>query len=116
MAALSDEIARLAALRLGAEFDPALPALVEACLQPGEAPQQFGDGLNAAIALATLVVLATQTGWTIYHDLTKDAAPVASVVERRLRIELPHDVRLSAAQRDRVITVVVDEIVKTSNR
>jgi hypothetical protein len=118
MAALTDEIARFAARRLGAEFDPALPALVEACLQPGEAPRQFGEGLTAAIALAALIVAATNTGWTIYHDLKKDAepAPAASVVERRLRIELPDDARLPAAQRDRVITIVVDEIIKTSNR
>ena len=84
-----DEIARRAAQRLSDEFQPKLPAAVEAQLQAGEAPKRF-DPLSISIALAALLISATKATWDIYRDIKEDrkAAPAPAVMERRLRIEL----------------------------
>ena len=110
-----DDIARSAAQRLSAELDRNLPAMVEAQLQEGRPPERY-EPLVIGIAFATLVVSASQLAWDVYRDLKKDkkAAPAPDLMARRLRLELKIDETISAEQRDKVIAVVVDEIVKAS--
>ena len=113
MSLLADDIARSAAQRLSGELDRNLPAMVEARLQGGKPPERF-EPLATAIALAALVVSASQLAWNVYRDVKKDkkAAPATDLMARRLRLELKIDDTISAEQRDKVIAVVVDEIVK----
>lgn len=108
----SDDLARCAALRLAAETDRNLPALLEAQLQGGgTAPQRYEPA--TAIALAALVLSAAKFAWDIYRDIKKDAkaAPVPDVIARRLRLELDAE-HVGTERRDRVITVVIDELMK----
>jgi hypothetical protein len=109
-----DDIARSAAQRLSAELNRNLPAMVEAELQGGKPSERFEPSLATAIALAALVVSASQLAWNVYRDLKKDqkAVPAPDLMARRLRLELKVDGNVSAEQRDKVIAVVVDEIVK----
>jgi hypothetical protein len=118
MPTIPDDIARSTALRLAGEIDPALPALVEAQLQPGAPPRRFADPVTAGIALAALIVTAAKTGWDIYRDVKKDGKdpPAPPVLERRLRIELKIDPALPAAQSQRAIAVVVEEIARQDER
>lgn len=115
MSSMPDDIARRAAAALSGEFGPGLAAAVEARLQPGAAPRVFADPVTATIALAALLVSAGKAGWDIYRDVKKGAAPAPApqVLERRLRIAIGEVPGVTTAQRDRAITVVVEEIVKT---
>ena len=113
MSSISDDIARRAAAALSGEFGSGLAAAVEARLQPGEAPRVFVDPVTATIALAALLVSAGKAGWDIYRDVKKGAAPPPPVLERRLRIAIGEVPGVTTAQRDRAITIVVEEIVKT---
>ena len=108
-----DDIARRTAQRLSADLDRNLPAMVEAQLQGGKPPERF-EPLALGIAFAALVVSASKAAWDVYRDLKKDkkAAPAPDLVARQLRLELKLDGKVSAEQRDKVIAVVVDEIVK----
>jgi hypothetical protein len=108
----SDDLARRAALRLSGELDRNLPAAVEARIQGGEIPQRFD--MATTIALATLILNVAKFAWDIYRDRKKDAkaAPAPEAVARQLRLELKvaHDIDIG--RRDRVIAVVVDELMK----
>jgi|SRR6266436_324561 hypothetical protein len=108
----SDDLARRAALRLGDELDRNLPAAVEAHIQGGEIPRRFDAGTT--IALATLILSAAKFAWDIYRDLKKDskAAPAPEVVARRMRLQLNVADEIDVGRRDKVITVVVDELMK----
>ena len=109
----SDDLARRAALRLGSELDRNLPAAVEAHIQGGDAvPKRFDPGTT--IALAALVVSVAQLAWSIYWDLKKSskAAPAPDVIARRMRLELNVVEEIDVGRRDKIITVVVDELMK----
>src|SRR5215831_671883 len=109
----SDDLARHVALRLGSELDRNLPAVVEARLQGGsEAPKRYEAA--ATIALATFILSAAKFAWDIYRDLKKDskAAPPPDVIARRMRLELNVAEEIDIARRDKIITVVVDELMK----
>jgi hypothetical protein len=110
----SDDLARRAAQRLGAELEPRLPGAVEAKLRAGGEPPERFEPVSLAVSLATLVISAAKLGWDVYRDLTKDkkAAPAADVVARQLRIKLELGEGVSTEQRDMVIAVVVDELAK----
>lgn len=118
-------IARRCALRL-ADLDPNLPALTERALAGGAAPGVPTRYEPAtAIALASLLVSVVGTGWRIYRDLKEDrdekdrpATPTSALVvppqellARRVRqqTQLPRGVR--ETERDRIIEVVVAEIL-----
>ena len=109
----SDDIARQAALRLGDELDRSLPAVVEAQVQAGGTPPQRYEAATT-IALASLILSATKFAWDIYRDLKKDtkAAPSPDVIARRMRLELNVAEDVSVERRDRVIAVVVDELME----
>jgi hypothetical protein len=109
----SDDLARRAAMRLGSELDRNLPAVVEARLQGGsEAPKRLDAAIT--IALAALILNAAKFAWDIYRDLKKSskAAPAPDVIARRMRLELNVAEEIDIARRDKVITVVVDELMK----
>jgi hypothetical protein len=109
----SDDLARRAALRLADEQDRNLPAAVEAQIQAGGAvPRRFEAAIT--IALAALILNAAKFAWDIYRDLKKDSkvAPAPEVIARRMRLELKVSEEITIERRDRVITAVVDELMK----
>jgi hypothetical protein len=106
----SDDIARRAAARLSSEFDPNLPALVEAQLQGGGAPQRFSP---TGIAVAALVVQIVKFAWDVWRDLQKDGKPPPpDLLASRIRLEVPVDSGVGESERDRIIEIVVDEVMK----
>lgn len=126
----SEEVtARNAAARLAGELgDPGLPALTERVLATGddEAPARSYDA-GVAIALAALVVSVSQLAWQIYRDLRADrektaaatdraATPVRQLLVRRLRLRAAEPSGLAAARRERVIEVVVEELLTAEDR
>jgi hypothetical protein len=108
----SDDLARRAALRLGDELDRNLPAAVEAHIHGREIPRRFDAGTT--IALAALILSAAKFAWDIYRDLKKDAkaAPAPEAIARRMRLQLNVADEIDTGRRDKVITVVVDELMK----
>ena len=107
-----DDLAPRAAMRLGDEMDRNLPAAVEARVQAGStAPQRFEPATT--IALAALILSAAKFAWDIYRDIKKDskATPAREVIARRMRLELNVGEELNSEQSDRVIAVVVDELM-----
>ncbi len=109
-----DDIARRAAQRLSADLGRNLPATVEAQLQAGTAPERHEPG--TLIALAALLIDVVKFAWDIYRDRKKDAnaAPSAEVMARTIRIELKANDGVSPEQRNKIIGVVVDELLKAT--
>jgi hypothetical protein len=108
-----DDLARNVALRLQGELDRNLPAAVEAQIHGGgAAPKRFDAGIT--IALAALILSAAQFAWKVYRDIKKDSktAPAPEVIARRMRLELNIGEEIDGKRRDRIIDVVVDELVK----
>lgn len=103
--------ARAAAERLAADYGPRLVPDVEAALYTTGSerrPDQYLD----PISLAALIVAAAQFGWQVYQDHKKNTArPSRDVLERRIRVELPERIDVSADDRNRVITVITEEIL-----
>jgi hypothetical protein len=57
-----------------------------------------------------LVVSIASLAWTVYTDLKKQTPrPDPEVLKRRLRIEAELPEQISTADRDRVLTVIVEE-------
>lgn len=112
MMSSADEIAREAAQRLAPELDRTLPALVEAQLQSGNRlPERYDPA--TAIALATLLLNVAKFGWDIYRERKKDAKPISSeALTREIRIGVRVEDGVSTAQRDKIISVVAEEICK----
>jgi hypothetical protein len=111
-----ERAARSAARRLTAEHSPGTDAEVEAALYARgtqRRPEQYFD----PISLGSLIVSVATLAWTVYQDLRKKTpTPPRDVVERRVRVELPASNQAGTAERDRVIEVVVDEIVKDADQ
>lgn len=108
------DIARRAAAELAPEVGSALPALVEARL--AGAPEQtdrYADP-SLVIAFAGLLVNAAALAWSIYRDLKKDAkaAPAREALARQVRVRIEVPPGMTAAHRDRAITVVVEEVFR----
>jgi len=103
--------ARAAARRLAAELDPGIEVDVEAALHTrGLAPQprQYFD----PISLGTLIVSVATLAWTVYTDLrSRTPQPSAKTVARTVRVQLRDTDAMAPEQRDRVIEVVVDEVL-----
>ena len=103
----ADRVARAAAQRLAPKYGPTLAEDVEVILQTDNGDRQPGQYFDP-ISIASLVVSVASLGWTICKDLRKKTEkPAAEVVARRLRLEIP-----ASKDRDQIIDVVVDEIVK----
>ena len=108
--------ARAAARRLMAEQGQGVEVEVEAALYARGAqrrPEQYVD----PISLGSLIVSVAALAWTVYRDLRKKTPkPAREVVERRVRVELPPSNQTTAAERDRIIGVVVDEVIKDADQ
>jgi hypothetical protein len=105
-----DRIARSAARRLERDGDlPSLVPEVERQLQLGTAGQAAERYEPITISLAALVVSIASLAWTVYTDLRKQIPrPDPEVLKRRLRVEVKLPEQVSAADRDRVVTVIVE--------
>lgn len=112
---VTTDAARAAARTLAGEFGDGLPGAVETILHAHDnarAPDQYLD----PISLAGLIVSVASFAWTAYRDLkTKTDDPARDVIERRVRLHV-RDSQSSAppAQRDRVIEVVVSDIMDST--
>lgn len=106
-----NRIALSAAQRLARDGDPpALVPEVERQLQLGQVGHAAERFEPVTIALAALVVSIASLAWTVYTDLRKETPrPDPEVLKRRLRVELELPERVSAADRDRVLAVIVEE-------
>ncbi|MGH3598772.1 MAG: hypothetical protein ACRDQH_00605 [Pseudonocardiaceae bacterium] len=104
--------ARAAARRLASDHGPRLTVDVEAALREQSSngrPEQYID----PIGLAALIVAAAQLAWSVYIDLRKKTLkPAPEVITQQIRIELDQPRTIEPAERDRVIEIVVDEIVQ----
>lgn len=108
-----EHIARATAHHLAAEHGPRLVTDVEAALHARGStphPEQYVD----PISLGSLIVSIATLAWTVYTDNNKTPAPSPAVIARAIRIRLPDNGELDPAQRDRVIDIVVDETVQTT--
>jgi hypothetical protein len=110
MASPVDRIARSAAQRLAQDSDlPLLVAEVERQLQVGDA----GEAERyepITISLAALLVSVAGLAWTVYTDLKKQTPrPDPEVIKRRIRVQVELPEQVSAADRDRVLAVVVEQ-------
>lgn len=109
---VSAAISRRAAERL-AGVDSDLPAATERLLRG--APRRRSLDAGTSLALASLLLSLVQFGWSVYRDLRQDqrnqAEPRELLVRKlRMRIEESHDL-LPAAQRERIVEVVAEEIL-----
>src|SRR6266540_3656397 len=113
MASPVDRIARNAAARLAQDADlPLLVPEVERQLQVGDDHAAADRYEPIAISLAALIVSVAGLAWTIYTDLKKQTRrPDPEVMERRIRVEIEHPEKVSAADRDRVITTVIEQML-----
>ena len=79
----------------------------------GTGPERY-EPVTTVIALATLLLNVAKFAWDIYRDRKKDAkeVPSAETIARTIRLELKSDEGVSAEQRDKIIDVVVEELLK----
>ncbi|HEX4806104.1 MAG TPA: hypothetical protein VFU94_09400 [Conexibacter sp.] len=106
---------RAAAARLADELGRELPGSVEAALhaKPTAAPASYAD----PVALGTLIVAVAQLAWSVWTERRRATPePPPAVVERAVRVELREADTLDPALRDRVVAVVVDELIRTDER
>jgi hypothetical protein len=75
-------------------------------------PRQYDLTAATGIALATLILNIVKFAWDLRKDMRAAAAPSPSpeVIARRTRLEVALPVGTSAAQRDTIIAVVMDEL------
>lgn len=103
--------ARAAARRLAPALGERIEVEVEAALHAQEQPQQYCD----PISLGGLLVSVATLAWTVYADLrSKAPQPSAEIVARTVRVQLRDEGAIAPEQRDRVIEVVVDEVLRTA--
>ncbi|MBQ1023174.1 hypothetical protein [Micromonospora sp. C95] len=109
--------ARATANRLAAPPGSALSAEVEAALhaQPSTShPVQYVD----PVSLGGLIVSVATFAWMVYRDLRKStSAPYPEAIARHVRIRLdrdpgPQGPELEAADRDRIIEIVIEETIR----
>ncbi len=98
-----DRTARAAARRLAPEVE----AQVEAALHARNTNQYFDP-----VALGSLIVSTATLAWTVYKDLrNKTPKPARETIAEQVRTELPTD-PTPPADLDKIIEVIVDEIIK----
>ncbi len=118
----SEALARRAATRLAGELDPRLPALTERAIagEDGEIRTRAYDP-TLALGLAGFLLSVAQFAWTIYRDLKKDRkdeeekaaerGKLGPLLARKIRLGVDLPSGVTPEQRDRVIEVVVEEIL-----
>jgi hypothetical protein len=108
--------ARATARRLAAEFGPGLKTQVETALDARAADGQSEQYAVDLISLGSLIVSAATLAWTVYKDGSDQGqSPTREVLAQRVRIELLASDSTPPAQQDRVVEVVVEEIVTDLN-
>lgn len=100
------EIARHAAARLAPQFGRTLPMQVEAVLAgtPPSDAQRMDPA--TAIAFASFLVSAATLAWKVWQD----TRPPKPELERVIRVQLVTPETITDAQRDAVISAVVQEL------
>ena len=105
------EISRRAAARLAPEIDPKLPQMTERVLSVGDSGVEQYE-LGTAIAVASLLVSMVGVAWQVYQDLKKKTQrPSRDVFVRRMRVQTRERTELDGSKRDRMVEVVVDEVM-----
>jgi hypothetical protein len=106
------DTARAAARELAGELGGQLPGDVEAILRARD-DAAIDQYVVDPISLAGLIVSVASFVWTVYRDLkTKTDAPARDVIERRVRVQVrDSEINAPPTQRDRIIEVVVSEII-----
>jgi hypothetical protein len=107
-----DRCARAAARRLSPDYGPEIEAQVEAALYSRRATEPSTRYLDL-ISLGSLIVSTATLAWTLYKDLrTKALKPARETVVKRVRIELPETDVVPPADLDKLIELVVEEIIE----
>ncbi|MET8853620.1 hypothetical protein [Amycolatopsis sp. NPDC004625] len=110
-----ERTARAAARRLASADAPRLEIDVEVALHHRSTRPEPGQYLDP-VTLGSLIVSTATLAWTVFKDLrTKTLKPKADIVARRVRIELPPAEDISPTDQDRVIEIIVEEIVNDSD-
>ncbi|HEX7291297.1 MAG TPA: hypothetical protein VF250_09245 [Conexibacter sp.] len=104
--------ARAAAGRLAAELGGDLPMRVEAALAARDAERPLQQYVLDPISLGSLIVAIASLAWTIRTDLAKQTPrPANEVVARSVRIALRDADGVRELPPDRVVEVVVEEVL-----
>lgn len=108
----TEEITRLAAVRL-ADLDADLPVAAERVLAGQDRPRMRGLDANLTLTLASFLLGLAQFGWSIYQQ-QRQKSDAREVLVRRLTMRIEQvdgEDLLPPGSRDRVVGVVVDEIL-----
>ncbi|MFJ7219388.1 hypothetical protein [Amycolatopsis sp. NPDC098790] len=109
------ERAAHAAARRIASGGQRLEADVAAALYARDArptPDQYFD----PVTLGSLIVSIATLSWTVYKDIrAKALEPKHDTVTRRVRIELPPSEQISPTDQERILDIVVEEILKETD-
>ncbi len=113
--------ARMAAQRLESRRWPGLTVEIEAALEDRRSKDPSGrdghpDQYVDAIPLAALIVAAADLAWSVYAELRTKTSKPAPVITQRLRVELIESRVIESTERDRVIEVIVDEIIRSDDQ
>jgi len=111
---MSDPIAasaRAAARALSGELGPQRVGDVESLIAAGGYELQPRQYVLDPITLGSLILAAARLAWTVYTDL-KRKTPAPAPVERHVRVQLRDAHSAAPAQQDRIIEVVVSEVIR----
>jgi hypothetical protein len=105
---------RASAKRLDADYGPGLVADVEAALRAATAGSR-SDQYVDPVSLGSLIVAAATLAWTVYSELKKKGKnPSPEVVARTVRLELQDHGGPHLADREMIVNVVVDEVIRSA--
>jgi hypothetical protein len=112
------QIARTAARRLENSRWPGLKAATEAALDDrhGTTPHRGADQYVDGVSLAALIVAAADLAWAVYTELRTKSSNTTQVIIQRLRVELTQSRVLEPGDRDQVIEVVAEEVVRSQDQ
>ena len=107
--------ARAAAMHLSAQYGPGLAAEVESALHARgteHRPEQYFD----PVSMGSLIVSIASLAWTIYTGLKqKTPRPPLEVLARAVRVELRTRGENALASQDKIIDVVVTQIIQATD-
>jgi hypothetical protein len=113
-------IARAAGRRLASARRPGLAVEIESALDErrarGGGRESRPDRYVDVISLASLIVAAADLAWAVYVEVRKKDAKPAATIAQRLRIELGESRVIEPGERDRVIEVVVDQVISSDDQ
>ncbi|NBC32316.1 MAG: hypothetical protein GVY13_06530 [Alphaproteobacteria bacterium] len=111
------DIARRAAAQLGPNDRRFLQAVDHALAGPADGPPQRYVGLEAVVAVASLVVAAASLAWSVWQGLQqrKSDEAMARLIDT-LRAQLTQPPGVPAAERERVIEHVARETAAIADR